>query len=49
MDIKDEMRSVKALKEVIVAGQDGNIYFYNLLSGALKPGDRIPTGILRKR
>ena len=33
MGIKDEMKDVTALKEVIVAGQDGYIYFYNLLTG----------------
>lgn len=35
MGIKEEMREVKALKEVIVAGQDGKIYFFNLLDGTL--------------
>ena len=33
MGIKDEMKEVTALKEVIVAGQDGFVYFYNLLTG----------------
>ncbi|MDD3336823.1 MAG: PQQ-binding-like beta-propeller repeat protein [Eubacteriales bacterium] len=33
MAILDEMRNVVALKEVIVAAQDGKIYFYNLLDG----------------
>ncbi len=33
MGISDEMKKVTALKEVIVAGQDGNLYFYNLLDG----------------
>ena len=33
MGILDAMKGVKALKEVIVAGQDGNLYFYNLLDG----------------
>ena len=33
MGIKDEMKEVTALKEVIVAGQDGNVHFYNLLTG----------------
>jgi len=35
MGVKDEVREIKALKEVIVAGQDGNIYFYNLLDGQM--------------
>lgn len=33
MGLKDEMKDVTALKEVIVAGQDGNVSFYNLLTG----------------
>ena len=33
MGIKAEMKEVKALREVIVAGQDGKVYFYNLLTG----------------
>lgn len=33
MGIKDEMKEVKALREVIVAAQDGKVYFYNLLTG----------------
>lgn len=33
MGIKDEMKEVKALKEAIVAGQDGLVHFYNLLTG----------------
>lgn len=35
MGIKDEMREVTALKEVIVAGQDGKVYFMNLLTGEM--------------
>ena len=33
MGIKDDMKEVKALREVIVAAQDGKVYFYNLLTG----------------
>ncbi|MEG0270204.1 MAG: hypothetical protein RR821_08110, partial [Clostridia bacterium] len=33
MGMEDAMKQVTALKEVIVSGQDGNIYFYNLLDG----------------
>ena len=33
MGINEEMKEVTALKEVIVAGQDGFVYFYNLLTG----------------
>ncbi|MEG0126691.1 MAG: pyrrolo-quinoline quinone, partial [Clostridia bacterium] len=33
MAMEDAMKQVTALKEVIVSGQDGNIYFYNLLDG----------------
>ena len=33
MGIYDEMKEVTALKEVIVAAQDGKVYFYNLLTG----------------
>lgn len=33
MGLKDEVKDVTALKEVIVAGQDGNVSFYNLLTG----------------
>ena len=35
MGIKEEMQEVTALKEVIVAGQDGKIHFFNLLDGTL--------------
>lgn len=35
MGIKDEMKDVTALKEAIVAGQDGKVHFFNLLTGEL--------------
>ncbi len=33
MALSDEARDTVALKEVMVAGQDGKVYFYNLLDG----------------
>lgn len=33
LGLKDEVRGVTALKEVIISGQDGKVYFYNLLDG----------------
>ena len=33
MGIKDDMKEVKALREAIIAGQDGKVYFFNLLTG----------------
>jgi len=35
LGLKDEARQVTALKEVIISGQDGKIYFYNLLDGTM--------------
>ena len=33
MGLYDSMKEVTALKEVIIAAQDGKVYFYNLLTG----------------